>query len=121
MEPWLQMITTIICSVAASSGFWACILKAREKNDAERDLLIGLAHDRIMFLGLQYIERGWLSRDEYENLKEHLYKPYEQLYQSNMVESIMTRVDRLPIRSTTTCKPPDIYEDRYITTASSNN
>ena len=120
MDPWLQMITTIICSVAASSGFWACILKSREKNDAERDLLIGLAHDRIMFLGLQYIERGWLSRDEYENLKEHLYKPYEQLYNSNMVESIMTRVDRLPIRSIT-YKPPDIYEESYLGNTSTKN
>lgn len=28
MEPWIQMIITIACSVIASSGFWAYITKA---------------------------------------------------------------------------------------------
>lgn len=60
----------------ASSGFWAFLQKRSEKNDAKTELLVGLAHDRIMYLGTKYIERGWMTVDEYENLNEYLYVPY---------------------------------------------
>lgn len=39
-------------------------------------LLVGLAHDRIVYLGMKYIERGYITRDEYENLNDYLYVPY---------------------------------------------
>lgn len=29
-------------------------------------MLIGLAHDRIVYLGMSYIDRGWITQDEYE-------------------------------------------------------
>lgn len=50
MEPWVQMVATIVCSVLASSGFWAYLQSRREKNDAKTKLLMGLAHDRIVSL-----------------------------------------------------------------------
>jgi len=31
MEPWFQMVVTIVCAVVASSGFWAYIQKKSEK------------------------------------------------------------------------------------------
>ena len=30
MEPWIQMIITIVCSIIASSGFWAYLTKINE-------------------------------------------------------------------------------------------
>ena len=36
MEPWLQMVVTIVCAVIASSGFWAFI---QRKNENLRDYL----------------------------------------------------------------------------------
>ena len=38
----------------------------------ELKMLIGLAHDRIIYLGMAYIERGYITQDEYENLYELL-------------------------------------------------
>jgi hypothetical protein len=78
MEPWFQMVATIVCAVIASSGFWAYIQKRGEKKDVKTQMLIGLAHDRIVYLGMCYIERGWITQDEYENLNDYLYKPYEK-------------------------------------------
>ena len=49
------------------------------KKDIKTMMLIGLAHDRIIYLGMSYIERGWITNDEYENLHDYLYKPYEQM------------------------------------------
>ena len=64
----IQMVITVVCSVLASSGFWAYIQKRTEKNDVRTQMLIGLGHDRIVSLGMHYIERGYITRDEYENL-----------------------------------------------------
>ena len=61
-------------------------------------MLIGLAHDRIMYLGMGYIERGWITQDEYENLYEYLYKPYEKMGGNGSAKRVMDEVNKLPIR-----------------------
>jgi len=88
-----HMIVTILCSVIASSGFWAFIQRFMDKNDASKQLLIGLAHDRIMWLGTQYIERGWMTTDEYENFRVYLYEPYEASGGNGSAKRIMQEID----------------------------
>lgn len=101
METWLQMVVTIVCSVIASSGFWAFVQKKGENKDCKSQMLIGLAHDRIISLGMDYIERGWITQDEYENLYEYLYKPYEKMGGNGSAKRVMTEVNKLPIRTST--------------------
>lgn len=101
MEPWLQMVVTIVCAVIASSGFWAFIQRKNENKDVKSQMLIGLAHDRIVFLGMKYIERGWISQDEYENLHDYLYKPYEKLGGNGSAQKVMIEVNKLPIHTST--------------------
>ena len=101
IEPWLQMLATIVCAVIASSGFWAFIQKRNESKDIKTQMLIGLAHDRIIFLGMSCIERGWISQDEYENLYEYLYKPYEKMGGNGSAKRVMTEVNKLPIHKST--------------------
>lgn len=94
MEPWLQTVVTIVASVIASSGFWAYIQHRFEKNDNRTKLLMGLAHDRIMYLGICYLDRGdWITQDEYENLYNYLYKPYEAEGGNGSAERTMREVD----------------------------
>lgn len=99
MEPLTQMIVTIVCSLIASSGFWAFIAKKGARRSDQSDMLIGLAHDRIMSLGMYYINRGNITQDEYENLYEYLFKPYERLGGNGSAKRIMKEVDKLPIVS----------------------
>lgn len=101
MEPWLQMVVTIVCAVIASSGFWTFIQRKNENKDVKSQMLIGLAHDRIIFLGMKYIERGWISQDEYENLHDYLYKPYEKLGGNGSAQKVMIEVNKLPIHTST--------------------
>ena len=101
MEPWFQMVATIVCAVIASSGFWAYIQKRGEKKDVKTQMLIGLAHDRIVYLGMCYIERGWITQDEYENLNDYLYKPYEKMGGNGSAQKIMLEVNKLPIHKST--------------------
>lgn len=97
MESWVQIILTVFSSVLASSGLWAYIVKRAEKKDIKTRMLIGLGHDRIMYLGMCYVERGWITQDEYENLYEYLYKPYELMGGNGSAKRIMKEVDKLEI------------------------
>ena len=98
MEAWFQIIVTIFSSVLASSGLWAYLEKRSENKDIKTEMLVGLAHDRIMNLGMVYVERGYITQDEYENLKTYLYEPYEKLGGNGSAKRIMQEVDKLPIR-----------------------
>ena len=97
MESWLQILLTIFSSVLASSGLWAYVTKRLEKKDVKTEMLIGLGHDRIMYLGMSYIERGYITSDEYENLYEYLYKPYEKMGGNGSAKRVMNEVNKLPI------------------------
>lgn len=99
MEPWLQVIITIFSSVLASSGLWAYLMKRNENKDIKTKMLVGLAHDRVMSLGIMYIERGYITHDEYENLRIYLYEPYEKLGGNGSAKRIMQEVDKLPIKT----------------------
>lgn len=72
-------VVSILVTLIASGGFWAFLQRILDRNSVRTQMLIGLGHDRIVFLGMKYIERGWITPDEYENLYEYLYKPYEKL------------------------------------------
>nr|DAW17279.1 MAG TPA: holin protein [Caudoviricetes sp.] len=96
-----QIIVTILCSVLASSGLWAFITNKVSRSNAEKELLLGLAHDRIMFLGTSYIDRdpAYITQDEYENLKVYLYEPYSKMGGNGSAKRIMEEVEKLPIHS----------------------
>lgn len=98
MEPWQQVVLTVFTSVLASSGLWAVVMKSMDNKDAKTKMLIGLGHDRIVTLGLTYIERGYITQDEFENLNKYLYEPYKKLGGNGSAEKIMQEVIKLPTR-----------------------
>ena len=98
IEEVIQLVIAVVCSVLASSGLWAFIQKRADKKDAKSKLLLGLAHDRIMFLGTSYIERGYITKDEYENLHDYLYLPYEEMGGNGTAKRVMQAVDRLEFK-----------------------
>ena len=63
----MQLTAAVLGSALASSGLWALVGRRADKDDAERKMLVGLAHDRIVHLGMAYVERGYITQDEYEN------------------------------------------------------
>lgn len=89
MLPWIEILVTALVTVLASSGFWTYWTKKGDKKDARTRLLVGLAHDRIMQGGRFYIDRGWITDDEYENLYDYLYKPYKELGGNGSAERVM--------------------------------
>lgn len=99
MEPWVQgVLLPIVLAMLASNGLWALIGKRREKNNVERKMLVGLAHDRIIHLGMVYATRGYITQDEYENLNDYLYQPYEKMGGNGSAKRVMEEVRKLPIK-----------------------
>ena len=99
MEPWVQQIAVpLAVAVLTSSGLWALVSKRADKNDAERKMLVGLAHDRITHLGMAYLTRGYITQDEYENINDYLYQPYEKMGGNGSAKRSMEEVRKLPIK-----------------------
>ena len=93
----MQLTAAVLGSALASSGLWALVGRWADKDDAERKMLVGLAHDRIVHLGMAYVERGYITQDEYENLRVYLYEPYEKMGGNGSARRVMLEVDKLPV------------------------
>lgn len=100
MDPWVERIVLIVCTMLASSGLWAFLQSRLDRKNAKSRMILGLGHDRLMFLCSKYIERGWISNDEYEDLTKYLYKPYKDMGGNGTVERLMNEIKNLPIRNT---------------------
>ena len=94
----LENALTVLAAVLASSGFWAFLQRRGERKDVRAQMLMGLAHDRILFLGRSYVSRGYVTQAEYENLDKYLYQPYRRLGGNGTAERVMKEVERLPLR-----------------------
>lgn len=97
-----EIILAIIAAVFASTGFWTFvnqILDRRgKKKSAETQMIMGLGHDRICSIGEEYVRRGFITKDEYENLHDYLFLPYEKLGGNGTAAKIMAEVERLPLK-----------------------
>lgn len=98
LDTVINTIISIVVTVLASSGFWAFLQIKKDRHDGKTQLLIGLAHDRIVFLGMSYIDRGYVTSEEYHNLYDRIYKPYSSIAPDDgSVKKVMQDLEHLPI------------------------
>ena len=97
VDIWVQIAVPLVAAVLTSSGLWAVVARRADKGDAQRKMLVGLAHDRIVHLGMAYVDRGYITQDEYENLNDYLYAPYEKMGGNGSAKRVMEEVRRLPM------------------------
>ena len=100
MGQYVQMFVTILTSLIASTGFWTFLYKVKNNNNSNKEnaMLIGLGHDRIISLGMEYLKRGYIYEGEYDNLYNYLYIPYKSLGGNGSAERIIEEVKKLPIK-----------------------
>ena len=96
---WVALVFTGFYTVAASAGFWKVFSQRHSEKQSEIQLLLGLSRELFNIIGASYIERGWISRDEYENLVTHIYAPYKVLGGNSTADRIMEEISDLPFRS----------------------
>ena len=99
MDPVLQALLAIIGGfLAGSGGFWVYLRHRYEHKDHVERLIMGLAHDKIMSLGVQYIEQGYVGEEAYQDLFEYFWEPYVALGGNSSAERIIMLVQTLPLR-----------------------
>ena len=105
MNPFYQTVLTAFLTGGGCSIILYILQRMDNKKDMKDDelkkieaSLRGLGHDRITYLGQKYIEKGYITRDEYENLHDYLYLPYADLGGNGTAKKIMEEVDKLPMK-----------------------
>lgn len=97
-----EILMAIAAMIFASTGFWTLVnniyTSRSASKRAERRALLGLLHEKLAELSAEYIDRGYISRQEYEDLRQYIYDPYRDLGGNGTGEKLMQTVDRLPIR-----------------------
>lgn len=99
MDVWIRASVIILGSILGSGGFWAFLQRTNTRNHATTHLMMGVAYNQLTTLGIQYIERGSITKDEYEDLRKYFYDPYLALGGNGVAQRIMLEVESLPIRS----------------------
>ena len=84
-----QALITVLVTALTSSGFMSLILYLLQRRDRRKEkeaadtsaqtrMLIGLGHDRLIYLTDKYVRRGAITLKEKRNLK-FLYDPYSDM------------------------------------------
>lgn len=95
--PDLTAMWTFFGGILSSAGLWTFLHRVFDKRSASTRLLMGLARNDIIALGLGYIDRGWITKDEYDDYLHYLYEPYTHFGGNGLAERIVNDVKRLPI------------------------
>ena len=72
-----------------------------KRMDAEMKLIkamsLGALYDRARHLGEKYIEKGFVTMQEYSDWNKYLYQPYHEAGGNGTIDKIKNELDKLPI------------------------
>ena len=98
----MDELKNVALLIFSCSGIWKILEMLLNRflsgKDNKAKMLLGLGHDRIVYLGTQYLKRGYITRDEYENLHDYLYIPYTKLGGNGTAKKVMEEVEELPLK-----------------------
>ena len=96
---WVSTLVTILVTIIASGGFWTLLQRRFDRKSATSKLLLALAHSHIVTEGMNYIERGWITKDEYDDFMRYLWKPYSEFGGNGIAMKVAEEVRKLPVRN----------------------
>lgn len=92
----LQMISTIVVAVIASTGFWTFLQKVVSKPRALDRLVLALTQDRFVVFAQKSIDEGHITRQDYKILMD-IYKPYKEADGDGLVDKYWAEINKLPL------------------------
>lgn len=98
-EVWVRVILIIFGSTMGSTGMWSFVRSRDTRRSQTTALMMGMARETITTHGMAYIERGYVTKEEYDELDKYFFKPYKALGGNGTAERIMAEVSHLPFRS----------------------
>lgn len=97
-EVWVRVIIIITGSILGSGGLWAFLQNRDTKRNASTRLMMGLAYAELVRRGQEYMDRGYVTQDEFEDYQKYFFTPYKDLGGNGVAERYMQGVRELPLR-----------------------
>lgn len=91
-----ELANPIITTLLGSSGIWMWAKTRSDRNNSEYQLLLEVAKNQLTVLGRSYLERGYITMDEYEEYEAE-YKLYAALGGNGLAKRVFKQVDELPM------------------------
>lgn len=100
MTKLAEFSSPLLSALFGAPGWWAFVQsKTKDKtenNDDAAKLLLGVSKNQLITLGRTYIERGYITMDEYEEYEAE-YKLYSAVGGNGLARRVFKQVDNLPI------------------------
>ena len=100
-----DVLVALIVAVFASTGFWSFlqvwISNKTKSKTSEQKLILGLAFIQIIAKCEFYLQRGWIDTEEYKELNQYLFEPYQQMGGDGTAQRLIKEVEKLPIKKET--------------------
>lgn len=104
---WIEMLITIIGSVFASGGLWTLILYKAKQKDTGLLMTRGMAHYQIIEEGQKFIDRGWITHEEYDDFMKYLANPYLESGSNGLAKKMIDDISDLPFKSVSSIHIPE--------------
>lgn len=91
-----EMLMSVIVAIIGSTGLWTAVNKFMDNRSASRKMILGLGYFQLVHACEEYLTRGWISIDEYEDLNKYLFLPYKEMGGNGTAAALMDKVKALP-------------------------
>lgn len=91
-----EMVNPAVTALLGGSGIWAWAKTIADHNGNEAKLLLSVSRNQLITLGRGYIERGYVTMDEYEEFEAE-YQIYSALGGNGLARRVFEQVDDLPM------------------------
>lgn len=91
-----EMANPAVTAVLGGSGIWAWAKTKADRSNNTAKLLLSVSRNQLVALGRTYIERGYITMDEYEEYEKE-YQIYCDLGGNGLARRVFEQVDDLPM------------------------
>lgn len=91
-----ELANPVVTTLLGGSGIWAWLKTRTDRNDSEDKLLLQVARNQLISQGRFYLDRGYITMDEYEEYESE-YDIYSRLGGNGLARRVFKQVDELPI------------------------
>lgn len=91
-----EMANPAVTALLGGSGIWAWAKTKADHNNNAAKLLLSVSRNQLITLGRGYIERGYVTMDEYEEYEAE-YQIYSALGGNGLARRVFEQVDELPM------------------------
>lgn len=92
----VELSNPVVTTLLGGSGIWAWMKTRTERNNSEDKLLLQVARNQLVSQGRFYLNRGYITMDEYEEYESE-YAIYSRLGGNGLARRVFKQVDELPI------------------------